>query len=330
MWAFREAVAGAGYYERGGAAVRDYYDRVGGELEAARKSGRLKALPGRATLRPPLLPGQIQAVASTWLRGLLRVPRFTDFSVSPRYSAGDAAPLREYAVTRSELAPRRSTIVRTRLKGWAVHVDGALDLRIDPAHDATVRRLPSPAFYEHLAKTWKPFEPARHAAFEVVIPGEDRSLVLSLRGQEIERIPLGTTAPRTNHPDVRMNIETFAVEAKPNHIPFDGRLRALAWIGRAYQIAFLPLLAVAGLICAVRWRGDRKTLVLIAASLAAIAARVLILALIDVTSFFVFTPGYEAPSHALLLVAGAMLFNESGRSLPARTGSTARSDAPDI
>ena len=49
------------------------------------------------------------------------------------------------------------------------------------------------------------------------------------------------------------------------------------------------------------------TLVLIAGLLSAIAARLMILALINVTSFLVLVAGYQSPSHPLLLVAGVMM-----------------------
>jgi hypothetical protein len=61
------------------------------------------------------------------------------------------------------------------------------------------------------------------------------------------------------------------------------------------------------LFCLTAWwnRGSMMTVVVIGL-LASVATRAMILSIIDVTAFFVFTPSYQAPAHGLLLAA-AML-----------------------
>jgi hypothetical protein len=341
MWAFREAVAKAGYYERGAPAAREYYDRLSREIEATRLAGRLDARPPRATLLPPILYGQRQEVLRTWAEGFTRVLTFADFVVSPRYSEGTEAALREFAeMTHSRVAPRKKLVTSIHLIGWVVHADGALDITIErangePVPGARVIRLPSPDLYDHLKETWKEFPPARHARFDITVPGtEDRYLVLTLRGRRIDRIALGFEAPTTFAPNVRMSVDRFEIQAvEPQLSSLDAfRLRLLTWIGRAYQMAFAPIFALAALLYLlnVRWlarsRGDWTIAVLIAALLAAVAGRILILSLIEVTSFWVFTGGYQSPSHPLLLIAGVLMACEAIVALRSRWRKTHHGD----
>jgi hypothetical protein len=252
-----------------------------------------------------------------------RLLQFFDFSVNPAYSDGTDAELREYAeITHMTLAPRRVLAERVRALGWVIHVDGALDITIEhpdgtPVPDATVTRLPSPDLYEHLKLTWKDFPPARNARFEIDAPG-DAYLVLWLRGRKIERIALGEAFLMTHDPNVRMaahNVIARAFSSPPISRVDAFRLRALGGIGRTYQLTFPAFFVLAALLYLtnLRWlarRGGWMTAALIAGLLSAIAARLLILALINVTSFLVLVAGYQSPSHALLLVAGVMMAHD--------------------
>lgn len=321
MWAFREAVARAGYYKRGGAAVERFYDRLSHEIETARLDGRLDARQARASLFPPLLWGQRRAAFQTWFLAAERVLRFADVSVNPASSDGSDAELREYAaITHMKLAPRQGVGERVHATGWVVHVQGALEITIERSDgtavpDAIVTRLPSPDLYEHLKQSWRAFPPARHARFDIEAPG-DAFLVLWLGARKIERIPLGNEFVFARHPDVRMSAQRFVIgrAGPPPPSSIDAfRLRVLDVIGRVYQLSFPPLLLLAALLYLpnVRWLGRRRggwiAGVLIAGMISAIAARLMILALINVTSFLVLVSGYQSPSHPLLLVAGAMM-----------------------
>jgi len=315
MWAFRQAVAEAGYYRRGAAAVRGYYDRVSREIDAARRAGRLDARPARATLVPPLLKGQRRAIVSGWVSGLIRTPRFLDAWVTPRFSSGDERELREFAeTTRSPLAPRQRRFGTVRIIGWAVHVNGYLDLAVEHTNGrsvpgARVTRLPSPDLYEHLKSTWKEFPPALHSRFDIEAPAADTSLVLSLRGTVVDRVPLDSFPPIVDDPNVRMVIDRIDFrEAPSQNAPDIPHGRVLRRITRSYQW-FLPTLLILALLLywpnvrwLARWRGEWTLPLLIAGLIAAVAARVFILAMIDVTSFPVFISGYVAPSYPLLLV----------------------------
>jgi hypothetical protein len=331
MWAFRQALENAGYYKRGGPAVGRYYDRLSHEIEAARLSGRLDARPARASMFPPILWGQRREIFQTWILAFGRVLRFYDFSVNPAYSDGTDAELREYAVTtHMKLAPRRLRAERVHAQGWVLHVKDALDLTIEqfdgsPVADARVTRLPSPDVYDHFKQTWREFPPARNARFDLEAPS-DAYLVLSLRGRKIERIALGDEFLIAHDPNVRMAAHSFMTggEAPPLSSIDAFRLRILGGIGRAYQLFFPALFVLAVLLYLpsvrwmARWRGSWMMAVLIAGLLSAIAARVMILALINVTSFLVLVSGYQSPSHPLLLVAGVLMAHDGVVGLRAR------------
>lgn len=325
QWAFREAVDKVGYYKRGAAAVREYHARLSGEIEKARVEGRLDARKPRSSLMPPLLHGQRREILRTWKEGMLIVLTFAHFDLNSLYSQGTDAELEEFErATRSRMAPRE-TVERVRLLGWALHVEGALELAVEDAQgratpDAKVLRLASPDVYDHLKSTWKPFPPARHAAFDITAPLEGATLVLSRQGRELDRIPLRPPYTAvTSNMDVRMVVNERRIESERSEIPPRDRvrLRMLVAIARVYQKCFAPLFAlallawIAGTPRLIRRGSAGKAATLIFALLAAVAARILILAAIHVVAFWSFTGAYEAPAHPLLIVAGFLLASEA-------------------
>lgn len=342
MWAFRESVDRSGYYSRGGQSVREYCDRISREIDAARVAGLLEARPARATLLPPILKGQRRQTLRVWWRSLLRLPRFLDAGFSPRFSEGLNDELREYAdMTRSRLAPiRQKRTARAHLIGWAIHINGYLDLKLERADgtaitEGRVTRLPSPDLYEHLKRSWKEFPPARHSRFDIDTPTEDAYLVLSLHGRVVERMSLASYRLGVNDPNVRMVIDqsTYTDILPRAPLPRDPLLETLGTMARAYQLVFPPLLIIASLLY---WpnvkrlalgRGDWTLPLLIAGLIAAIAGRLLILSLIDVTSFAVFTPGYLASLPPLMLIVGIVTLFDGIEATRSRLGSSSRSDS---
>lgn len=144
------------------------------------------------------------------------------------------------------------------------------------------------------------------ARFRVDLPPGRSFLVLSLRGKEIERIPI-TARPRGSvHPDIRMSIEEVMIETgRPQGAT---QLRIMRWIGTLYGYVFGPFFILAAVVFLLRVRQiDGTTTLFVIALLSAVAGRVLILALIDVTSFVVFTPGYQTPMYPLVLIAGMLM-----------------------
>lgn len=309
MWAFREAVQKAGYYDRGGSAVRAYYDRITREVEAAQHAGRLEARGVRATLMPPILKGQRRQIARTWAGAVDRLVAFADFALARHYTQGLPAELRDYALTHTPLAPREETVI-LHLTGSVFHRDGPVEVTVED-HDgqavaeARIARLPSQDL---------------QTRFDVRVPAHHHYLVLSVRGRRIERMPLKLESPVAASPEVRMSVERYSADvSRPPAIrPRDAfRMRALGMIGRLYQQSF-PFLFVTAMVLfflTAPWsRGSMLTLAVIGL-LAAVAARAMILSIIDVTAFFVFTPSYQAPAHGLLLAAAMLALADGATAL---------------
>ncbi len=305
MWAFREAVQKAGYYDRGGSAVRAYYDRITREVEAASRAGRLETRGVRATLMPPVLKGQRRQIARTWARALYRIVAFADFVLARHYTQGLPVELRDYELTHTPLAPREETVT-LHLTGSLFHREGPVELIIE-AEDG--RAVPE-------ARIARLASPDRSTRFELRVPAHHHYLVVSLRGRRIERIPLKIESPVAVSPEMRMSVERYsvAVSGPPALHPMDSfRMRALAMIGRAYQWT-CPIFFVAAMLLfclSAPWRRGSTLMLVVIGLLAAVAARAMILSIIDVTAFFVFTPSYQAPAHGLVLAA-AMLSLANG------------------
>jgi hypothetical protein len=337
MWAFREAVEKTGYYARGSAAVAGYYNRISREIEVARLSGRLDAREARASLLPPLLSGQRRDIVLRWFFGARRLATFDGFAAKPAYSEGSDRELREFAeTTRTRLTPRARSIEQAHLVAWIIHAEGSLDVSVEhrdgtPAPDARVTRFPTPDLYEHLKISWKDFPPARNAGFAISAHGPDVVLVLSLRGRPIDRIALSTDSLVPHHPLVRMGVYRYEkTVSDPDLSSMDAvRLAVLNAIARFYQMAFPLVLLVALLLFVLTrkgnptHRGDWTIAILLGGIFAAVAARVMILSIIDVTSFAVFFVGYESPAYPLLLTGTFLAAHQSVVALRARRAVTA-------
>jgi hypothetical protein len=339
MWAFREAVEKTGYYARGSAAVAGYYDRVSREIGSARHSGRLDAREAHATLLPPLLSGQRREVVLRWLFGARRLATFDSFAAKPAYSEGQARELREFVeTTRTALTPRAGSVEQVHLVAWIIHAEGSLDVAVEhsngtPVPDARVTRFPTPDLYEHLKISWKDFPPARNAGFEISAHGPDVVLVLSLHGRPVDRIALSTDPLVPHHPLVRMGGYSYEkTVSDPGLRSIDAaRFAILNAIARFYQATFPLVLAAALLLFILTLkgsaghRGDWTVAILIGGIFAAIAARVMILSIIDVTSFPVFFVGYESSAYPLLLTGTFLAAHESVVALRAQRSGTALS-----
>lgn len=89
-WAFRDAVAGAGYY-KSAASARQFYVRLATELDAACDGGTIRCKAKQLTVLPFVHFDDVPAVFGTFVRGVSIVGSFSNFSVEPA-----ADPARSY------------------------------------------------------------------------------------------------------------------------------------------------------------------------------------------------------------------------------------------
>ena len=105
VWAFREAVAAAGYHDRGDHAMR-FYQRLADEINGACERSLLACEAERATMMPPWRSEYLPMVLATFWRGCVFTLRFQGYRLVPPPSMGSAPLLVLFKdVTRSRLTP---------------------------------------------------------------------------------------------------------------------------------------------------------------------------------------------------------------------------------
>jgi hypothetical protein len=105
IWALRDAVAAAGYHDRGDRAMR-FYQRLADEVNAACERALLACGSERATLMPPWRSDYLPMVVATFWRACLFTVGFQGYTLVPPPSLGPAPLLQLFNdVTRSRLTP---------------------------------------------------------------------------------------------------------------------------------------------------------------------------------------------------------------------------------
>jgi hypothetical protein len=107
-WKFRSAVADAGYYEAGGQAVLNYYDRLGQEIDGACEKGRFECDDPLFELLPPWHPGYMERFPNAFWRVLERALTVESYqTIHDFYSTG--TPRDRLFVSKLVNAPLRAT-----------------------------------------------------------------------------------------------------------------------------------------------------------------------------------------------------------------------------
>jgi hypothetical protein len=104
-WAFRDAVAAAGYYISG-ETVKNYYKRLATEVNAACADGRLECSAKRASLLPPWQTEYTHPFLKTVIHGAIFMIQFKGFDSDPVPSYGDEKLLKLFRdLTQERLSP---------------------------------------------------------------------------------------------------------------------------------------------------------------------------------------------------------------------------------
>jgi len=107
-WTFRTAVADAGYYEKGGTAVLDFYNRIGREIESACERSEFECNKPVFGMLPPWHPGYTERFPRTLWRVLERALDIEDFrTIHDFHSTG--TPRDRLFVSRLVNSPVRAT-----------------------------------------------------------------------------------------------------------------------------------------------------------------------------------------------------------------------------
>lgn len=316
MWLLRDSVAHAGHYASASSAA-DFYQRMSVEINRACEEHKLDCTANRATLMPPWHKEDFSPLIRAVKRAAFYLTGFDGFSVQPISSVGSQEELSWFRdLTQSRLSPP----VKLRFKGWAFSPDSPISLSVHNADgslaDTYLRLQDSQDVYRYFLKQGKQYANARHSRFEIIttcLTGCD--LHIRAGDRLIEQLPLENLKAQSK-PNFYLNID-FLDNIKEDPLPRQAemdilKVEILTYIGNWYQTVMLIATVLALLIYIVitvyvfRKRIYPGPWISSTALLIAVLARLLILALIDITSFPGINTWYLSPAYPLLLIFVAM------------------------
>ena len=321
LWAFRDAVTHAGHY-RSAPEARAYYWRLAGEINRACDSGTLGCLPPRTTLFPPMRGEYIPLVTDSVKRTVgyvinLDLPEPLD-APQKRSLCVSHLSLRRPLSLRGDIYPCVEGYVPVVVTGWAYSSTSELSFEVRTASEHavvnqfSVERAASPDVAAFAIKIGRYSPHAGNARFSVKIDSNTVP-VLILRDQQgpVATVDIASGKTTGQAERVVMHIDAISggkIANAQSASPPSLRLRALSLLMAAYRKVFgwlalgaLPALA-ALLGGALRSAGLRPLGVVALAALIAVIARIVLIALVDATSFGAINYVYLAPVYPLLIL----------------------------
>jgi hypothetical protein len=320
MFLLREAASTAGYYRSAPIALA-YYRRLANEVNAACAVGTLRCGPPRATMRPSWRQEYGPLLLVSLARATTRLVRFEGISAYAWPSVGDEVTLQPFQlITRDRLAP---SAARLRVNGWGFSPNGDLRIEVQDSTGITVasetRWIASPDVFDHfVAQEGRPFVQAHRARFSLTAPclGDCR-LIIRAHNQDgvLGTVPVGGNGAGRLTPELRFHIEGIAIE---NDLLGSGRLpvdsvklkiltRLISFYAKGGPI-LAGLLVITLVVAPIAFAfGHRSALLVPIVTVAgAVIARIVLIAVIDATSFPSLVDRYLGPAHGLLLLAGLL------------------------
>lgn len=103
MWAFRDAVAKAGYYKNG-KKVTAYYARLAQEIDLACEENKIECFPERVTMTPPWKSSYNLVARDAFFKGLIYTIKLEGFSAKSSISTGGNSALKKFTrITREDV-----------------------------------------------------------------------------------------------------------------------------------------------------------------------------------------------------------------------------------
>ena len=318
VWAFREAAARAGHHASAATAAV-YYRTLAAEVNAACDAGRLECIGRRATLTPPWRSEYAVPLARSSASMMWHVLTVAQFDATPAPSDPNVEVERFYReMTRSPIEPANSGDgLRTVARGWAVGPSPDLKLALRSAAgrplEAKLAYLASPDVLKQAIAGGSKAPWAGRARFTITSASRDAAwLEFLVGGRRVARVPLDGSVRSGREHEIAFQLEYVEADEgqftrRPGRLDTI-RLRVLTAIATGYRLC-LPLLAALALAVFVhrgaivaRRGGAAADWIIMAALLVAIASRIFVLALIDVTSFPTRATIYLSPASTLLMV----------------------------
>lgn len=311
MWLLRDSVANAGYYTSAPSAAA-FYRRLAAEINGACEEHKLDCEANRASLMPPWHKEYAALLAGSIKRSVFYLAGFDGFSAHSKPSFGSENSLSLFR----DLMQSRLSPVQLHFMGWAFSPDTPISLSVHhedgaPA-DADVRLADSRDIHQYFLRQGKDYTNARRSRFDITTTcAIGCALHITAEGHLIERIRLEELKTQWK-PNLYFTVD-FLNNTKEGLLPRQAKMdifkiKILTCIGKGYQAVMLMTTVLALIIYIIitayifNKRGITVLWISNAALLVALIVRVLILALIDITSFPGVNIWYLAPVYPLLLI----------------------------
>jgi hypothetical protein len=323
VWALRDAADHAGIH-RSLPASREYYARLAREVNAACDAGRVACLPPRSGFAPPLGLDAIPLVGESARAALEYVAQFRLASPSAHASLPSSpASLTQMAALRvflDDALPfqEQTETGGTQVSGWAVSVSSDLTLSIQSAlgdaQPANITTLTSPDIAAYLSAQYgRPVAFADRARFSLTTScAQSCQIVLSGANQAPIAFPIVNSGQRLENAGIVGYLDRV-IALPPTSILWREhdrwKLRVLSDIQSVYQfgaekLAQLALIAliIGGALMFTKQRDSVADGWLASIALGiGLFCRILVVALVDATSFRAVNYLYLSPGYPLLL-----------------------------
>jgi len=313
MWALRDAVAAAGYYSSG-ASASDYYRRLATEVNAACIEGKLDCGTRRASLAPPWHNKYTRPLLNALVNTGIYLAEFKGINPKPGPSVGmEDSLILFHNITGERLSPTKEQL---QVKGWAFSPSSIVNLSVRTANgelaDATIKYESSPDVYQYFLSTGQDIPNAREARFEITTNNNSGVYLVIKTGERLlGRLPLDGSTKSLQTPELQLIIDYIGGKSDLSHARsmFDDlRLHILGKIGALYQ-AIMPVLLIITLIAytflTIQVFGKRINImawIITTALLVAIITRILLISIINISSFWATNTSYLSPAYPLLLI----------------------------
>jgi len=316
MWALRDAVNSAGYYASGKFPAA-YYNRLDDEIDAACSNESLDCFPDRATFFPPWSVEFVRPFFSYLWRGGKFFVTFDGFNPTPSASHGTSENLNLfYDLTRERL---QDTDDYLNVSGWAVDEDSKVNIYVRNIKGSLVGTkveiIPSPDVYNYFVEQGTFIPNANEARFELTTPCL-KDCVLEFVTDDTVEVKLPLKEDMSDRQLDKTEDFFFVIDSSSfisDRLPFQDRydnfkIKVLDIIGQLYQ-TLTPIFLVISIIgyCYLSIMLIKKDYIMIrwvilTSMLMGAFARLLIVALVSVTSWSAINTTYLASAYPLLLI----------------------------
>lgn len=322
MWAFRDAVAAAGYYKTGSVAF-GYYRQLSIEVDNACKEKKLDCFEKRKTIIAPFYKEQIIPTLNSAIRVIKYLAGFEESKLNRVASVGDKNSLNLFSkMTHESVYDVGDTQNDTlEIRGWAFSPSEKIILSIvdnkDEIKDYNITNNNGMDIYEFYSKQGRFFENAKKSRFLISTSCLNNCFLL-VRGRNFsEKISLDTNASSSNKNSmILVHIDSSEIKKTNNSRDVidkidDLKLFILNSIGDLYRLfmSFCMILSFLIFVLSTFIQKKRQSIFYLINLflLFSIFARIIILSVIDATSFPSVNAKYLSPLYPMIIIF--ILFN---------------------